>query len=163
MHELGDLLKAHNFFQDFPEEYVNLLSGCAQNVHFKKGAYVFRDGQDATHFFVVRTGKVALEIYTPQRGPLVLDTVDPGEILGVSWLLAPPYRYMFDARVVEEISAIQIDAVCMRKKCDEDPKFGYQLIRRFGRVLNERLLAARLRLVDLYSAGGAGPVPKQGL
>ena len=45
---------------------------------------------------------------------------------------------------------IRLDGKCIRKKCDENPELGYELMRRFSRILQNRLIATRLQLVDIY-------------
>ena len=47
---------------------MTLLTGCAANVRFDAGAFLFREGEPADRFFVVRQGRVALEIDAPGRG-----------------------------------------------------------------------------------------------
>jgi CRP/FNR family cyclic AMP-dependent transcriptional regulator len=81
----------------------------------------------------------------------VLQTLEPGEIVGWSWLF-PPYRWNFDVRALEPLGAIAFDGACLRGKCDRDPALGYTLMKRFARVLSERLGAARLQLLDLYGS-----------
>jgi len=84
------------------------------------------------------------------RGRLTVETVHPGHLVGASWML-PPYRWLFDARAVDDVRAIGVDASCLRNKCDADPRLGYQVMQRFLPVLAERLESTRLRLLDLYA------------
>ena len=51
-------------------EYCDLIGGCARNVRFDKGEYLFREGGPADAFFLIRHGRVALEIVAPGRGPM---------------------------------------------------------------------------------------------
>ena len=128
---------------------VELLAGCASNVHFAAGDYIFGEGEAANHFYVIRHGRVALEIHSPTRGPLVIETMDEGEVLGWSWLV-PPYRYFGDARAVTPVSAIALDGTCLRGKCEADSELGYQLLKQVAAVMYQRLESARVRLLDLY-------------
>ena len=45
---------------------------------------------------------------------------------------------------------MQFDGACLRKKCEEDPVLGYDLLTRFAQVLVNRLQATRLQLMDVY-------------
>jgi CRP-like cAMP-binding protein len=152
---IHDLLAAHPFFSGLAERDVEFLAGCGRNVHVGAGSHVFHEGEAADRFFVVRAGRVALEALAPGRGPLVIDTVGAGEVLGVSWLI-PPYRWTFDARVVESLHAVAMDGVCIRRKCEDDPRLGFDLLQRLAGVLQGRLQSARVRLLDLYGAPRAG-------
>jgi len=142
-------LSEHAFFDGLPGDTLELISGCGWNVHFDSNARIISENAPADTFYVLRTGKVAIEINTPHRGSVVIETIGPGDLLGVSWLL-PPYRWTFDSRAVEPTSAIAIDAACLRGKCDDDPALGYELFKRFAGLVRDRLQATRLQLLDLY-------------
>ena len=149
MHRLETILEEHPFFAGFTPEQNQLMAGCARNHKFDAGEYLFREGQTADEFFLIRHGRVALEILAPGQKPVVFSTLGPGEVVGASWLVEP-YRWMFDARAVELTRAIGIDAKCLRDKCDADPTLGYQMMKRFLPVLVKRLHATRLQLLDVY-------------
>jgi CRP-like cAMP-binding protein len=149
MRTMDDLLAEHPFFAGLDDVAMGLLSGCATNVHADTDELLIREGTPADAFYVVRHGRVALEIHSPTNGRLVLDTVEDGGILGWEWLV-PPHRWVGDARAVEPTSLIAFDGACLRAKCEADPKLGYDLMKRVADVMYHRLLAARLRLLDLY-------------
>lgn len=151
MKSISDLLSEHPFFAGLPAEHLALIEGCGTNVHFAEDEVILHADQPADLFYVLRRGKVAIEIDTPRKGPLVIETIGAGDILGVSWLL-PPYRWAFDARAVESTSAVALDAACLRGKCDDDPVLGYALFNRFAALMGERLQATRLQLLDVYGA-----------
>jgi CRP/FNR family cyclic AMP-dependent transcriptional regulator len=155
MQSLGQLLTEHPFFASLDDDTVSRLESCSRNVHYRAGDYLFRAGEAADTFFVIRRGRVALDVYAPGQGVVVLDTVEEGDVVGWSWLV-PPYQWFFDARAVHEVSAISVDATCLRAKCDEDLALGYALMQRVAQVMYQRLQDARVRLLDLYGAKGAG-------
>jgi CRP-like cAMP-binding protein len=134
------------------DEERALLAGCARNVRFLEGERLFREGDPAETFWVIRHGSVALEAFVPARGAVTIETIEPGEVLGWSWLF-PPYRWHFDARALSLVRATAFDGVCLRGKCDADPELGYRLMGRFAQVLIERLQWTRLRLLDVYGNG----------
>ena len=153
MRTIETLLGDVPIFRDMPPEALDLLSGCASNVRFADGEMLFREGDDADAFYVIRHGRVALETFVPARGPVTIETIDPGEVVGWSWLFQP-HRWHFDARALGLVRATMFDAACLRTKCEQDPAFGYDLISRFTQVLIERLQWTRLRLLDLDGDGG---------
>lgn len=154
MKTIEDLLRGHPFIEGLDEEIVALIAGCATNVVFEAGSYLFRAGEPADRFFLLRHGTVALELYVPGQGEQTFLTVKSGEMLGMTWLV-PPYRWAYDARAVELSRAIAFDATCLRDKCEADPHVGYELMKRFVPVLVQRLQAAQLQRADLY-----GPAAK---
>ena len=142
-------------FAGLDNAYAEQLTGCLQTVGFEAGETLFREGEPADVFYVLRRGRVALELYVPGRGPLTIETIDSGQVVGWSWLF-PPHNWHFDARAVAPVRAVAVDGACLRGKCDEDPALGYELMQRFSAVLLDRLNATRLRLADLYGGAGGG-------
>jgi len=149
MENLERILKEHPFFAPFSAEHLRLVTGCARNCRFAAGEYLFHEGEAANEFFLVRHGKVALEIAAPGKAPIVIETVGDGDIAGASWL-APPYRWMFDARALELTRTIGIDAACLRQKSEADHHLGYEMMKNFLPILVKRLHAARLQILDVY-------------
>src|SRR5512133_4159921 len=149
METIDSLLRAAPVFEGLPPEALSLIAGCASNVHFDQGAVIFREGEQADTFYLVRHGSVALEMFVPARGAAVIETIEAGDVVGWSWLF-PPYRWHFDARASRLVRATAFDGACLRAKCAENPAFGYDLMARFAQVLIERLQSTRLRLLDVY-------------
>lgn len=146
-------LATHPFFAGLEPGYLALLTGCASNASFGAGETIFSQGGAADSFYLLRDGKVALEFPTPGGGRLVIDTLDAGDVLGASWLITP-YQWHYDAHALVATRAFALDAVCLRGKCEADPALGYDLMKRFAAVMQERLQAAQLQLADMYGNPG---------
>jgi CRP/FNR family cyclic AMP-dependent transcriptional regulator len=150
METLERIIAEHPFFAGLDHGFMSLVLGCASNVRFERGAYIFKEGYEANTFYLIRAGKVAVEMFAPQRQPIIVDTYGVGEVLGWSWLL-PPFTWKFNARAVEEVRAIALDGKCLRNKCEENHDLGYEVLKRFAQIIEQRLEAARLQLVDIYA------------
>ncbi len=150
MDTLERIIAEHPFFVGLEPYYANLLTGCAANVRFPAGVYIFKEGGEANDFYLIRSGKVALEIFAPQRKPIIVDTLGEGDILGWSWLL-PPYHWKFHAHAVDETRAIALDGKCLRAKCEANHDLGYEVLKRFAQIIDHRLEATRLQLLDIYA------------
>jgi len=146
---LEPLLRGHRFFAGLEPAHLSLLAGCAANEVFPADSFLFREGEPAQTFYLIREGKVALEIAAPGRGALVVQTLGEGEVAGFSWLIEP-HRWEFDGRAVDRVRAVRMDGSCLRGKCEDDPRLGYELMRRFAGLTTERLQATRLQLLDVY-------------
>jgi len=153
MKTLEPLIAEHPFFKNLDKSYLELIVGCASNVRFDAGQFIFREGEEANQFYIVRQGKVVIESSAPGREPISLQTFSDGDILGWSWLV-PPYHWQFDAQAVELTRAITFDGKCLRNKCQEDHNFGYELLNRLVPVLGKGLEAARMQLLDVYGVQG---------
>lgn len=145
-------LEKHPFLADMSQEAIALLTGCVKNRRFEPGEYLTRAETDATSFFLVRSGHVALLARSPSTS-LVVHTAGPGELVGWSWIVAP-YRHRFDARATEPTLVFELDGLCIRGKCDASPALGYELLRRTSVDLGKRVDDLQLRLLDVYGARG---------
>ncbi len=154
METLERILGEHPFFAGLEPEYIRLLAGCASNVRFEAGTYIFCESQQADAFYLIRQGQVALEIFAPKRRPIIIETLGEGDILGWSWLV-PPHYWRFHARAVELTRAFALDGVCLRAKCEQNHDLGYELLKRFASIIERRLDATRLQLLDVYAQGSA--------
>lgn len=146
---MDQILGQHRFFDDFPAAFAKLIAGCACNAHFRPGDYLAREGDRADTFFILSEGKVALEVAVPGKSPVAIATLGTQDVVGVSWLVAP-YSWLFDARAIDDVRAISIDAKCLRGKCEADHDLGYEMMKRFLPVLTQRLHATRMQILDVY-------------
>lgn len=150
METLERIIAEHPFFAGLESYYTGLLVGCGANVRFQPGAYIFKEGEEANEFYLIRSGRVALEIFAPQRKPIAVETLEEGDILGWSWLL-PPYIWKFHAHAVQDTRAIALDGKCLRTKCEQNHDLGYEVLKRFAQIMERRLEATRLQLLDVYA------------
>jgi len=150
METLERIIAEHPFFADLEAGFTRLMVSCASNVRFKKGDYILKEGDPADTFYLVREGRVAVEVFAPQRKPIIIATLGEGEILGWSWLLAP-YQWKFHAHAMDDVRAIALDGKCLRGKCEENHDLGYEVLKRFSQIIERRLEATRLQLLDVYA------------
>jgi CRP-like cAMP-binding protein len=146
--EMVQALAAHPFLHGMSESHLEQIASCAQVITVTVGQYLGRERETASGFYLLQTGRVAIEIHSPQKGSVRIQAIGPGEIVGWSWLV-PPQRWQFDARVVETIQALALDARSLRAKCEQDHELGYQLLKRLVDVIGGRLAATRLQLLDI--------------
>jgi CRP-like cAMP-binding protein len=153
MKTLESIVAQHPFFNGLAQPYLTLITGCASNVVIKPGELLFREGEEATQFFTIRTGILKLGVLVPGQGEIVFQTIHEGEIVGWSWMF-PPYRWHFTGRAATELRVLAFDARCLLQKCEADSGFGYEFMKRFSRIMMERIQATRLQLIDMYQTRG---------
>lgn len=149
MEGLERIVSEHRFFAGLDQEFIDLVTGCCKNVRFEAGQFLLHEGEAANQIYLIRHGRVALQISDPARGEIVFQTLGEGEVVGVSWLI-PPYRWSHEAKALELVRAISIDAQCLRNKSEADNRFGYEMMKRFVPVLVERLHTTRMQILDVY-------------
>jgi CRP-like cAMP-binding protein len=146
---IEDLIAQAPVFDGLARGQLELIAGCGRNDRADAGALLFREGEPAERFYLIRSGAVALEVHAPGRGELRIDTLGEGDVIGWSWLFSP-HRWALDARVMERTRLVVFDGACLRGKVETDHELGYQLMRRFAAVIVERLQATRFQLLDVY-------------
>lgn len=145
------IFREHPFFKGLGINHLKMISECASVVEFDAGEYIYREGEAAKYFYMIRNGKVTLEVQAAGSGPIVVETLQGGELLGWSWTV-PPYLRHFDARAIERTTAVILDGKCLQEKCDADLKLGYELQKRITYLLEKLLHSTKLQLIDIYSS-----------
>ncbi len=151
MKTIKDLLTEHKFFHEMAPEMLEFIAGCGKNMHFTPGEFIGKQGDPADFLYVIREGNIALQLVHPTQGSLTIRSLRGGEIAGFSWII-PPYHLQFDLRALEHTSAVALDGTCLRKKCEEDYKLGYYLMKQSATVMMQRLVDTRIQLLDIYGA-----------
>ena len=144
------------FFRGMPWRQLESLAAVAAVADFAADEVIFREGEDANRFYLLLSGRIALEAATGGR-EVRLQTIEAGEALGWSWLF-PPFRWQFAARALTPVHAFFFHAPTLRQRMDEDPALGHEVMKRMATVLFERLQATRKRLAVVEEAAAGHPV-----
>ena len=139
-------LAAHPFLHGMSADQLGLLADAARDVSFPARYRLFEDGGYATRFWLIQAGHVSLDLHVPGEGPVVIESIGMGELLGLSWLF-PPYKWAFGAVAATSVEAFEFDAPTVRELCAAYPELGYEFNQRVTRVLARRLQATRIRLI----------------
>ncbi len=142
-------LEEHPLLRGLPPEQLRAIACSVREVSFPAGALLLREGEQADTLYLLRSGRVVLEQEIPSLGPTRMETLEAGDILGLSWLF-PPYHWHLDARALEPVEAFAIDASCLRGPSPEHPVLEPALAMRLLRHLYERLERVRLQRLDVY-------------
>lgn len=151
----SSVFSGYEFFRGMPAGHLDRLAVAARYEDVPAGHRFFDEGEPADRFWLIRAGRVVLDLHVPGRGGLIIESLGPGTILGWSWLF-PPHEWRFGAVAVEPVHAIVLDAEAVRIMCAADPALGYELTRRFAAIMLDRLQNTRLRLLDLYGTPVGG-------
>lgn len=147
---LEPVLQDHPFFADIEQHHVHIMAEHATTVSFDAGQLIFRQGEAAQQFYIIIEGQVALEVFSPELGPLPVLTLHDGDVLGWSWLFEPAVWH-FDARALNVTRAIALDGAELRARCDENHELGYHLMKHSVQIVTQRLQATLIQLLDMYS------------
>ncbi len=151
-------LGGHPFLHGLPDPYLTQLAGLATASTVPAGHRYFEEGDHARMFWLLTSGRVALDLAVPGLPRLIVETLTAGDLMGVSWL-SPPHEWQYGAEAVEPTGAYQLDGAAVLDLCETEPRLGYLLFSRLMRVAARRLQSSRIRMLDLY-AGPAGSGPR---
>lgn len=151
--DIEGLLAEQDFFSGLGPESIAFLASCASHRRVERGDTLFRHGEDARRFFLLTSGRVSVEVPAIEGPRLEVQSLGPGQVAGWSWLI-PPYKWSFQARALEEAEVIEFDGERVRARCEQDPAFGYAMMKRFSALMSERLEAARTRMMEEWNPPG---------
>lgn len=146
-------LEGEGFFQGLPSRSLAFLAECASEQELRNDEVLFRSGDRAESFYLIRGGSVTVEVPAITGPALEIQTLEPGSILGWSWLI-PPYRWSFQARAEVATTLLRFDGDAVRTRCEHDQTFGYDILKRFAALMSDRLDAARRRMMDEWNPPG---------
>ncbi len=138
------------FAVDFSASHQQKIADISTEARFHAGEHIWRQGELHETCYLVLEGQLALEIYVPMHGPIVVDTIAAGDLLGASGLLNAQ-KWSFDARALTAVRAIAIDCTKLHILTEQDHELGFLIYRALARILDGRLTTARRRLMELVA------------
>jgi CRP-like cAMP-binding protein len=119
----------------------------------KKGQILFRQGEHADKFYIVRSGRISIQMPAIMGPTLEIQAVEEDQVLGWSWLISP-YRWNFQTKAEEDSELLQFDGTAILARCEQEPKFGYELLKKFAGLMSVGLNAARQKMMNEWNPIG---------
>jgi CRP/FNR family transcriptional regulator len=157
-------------FSTLAPEELERVAEVAVPRHFEAGEVVFREGDESSTCYVVRSGHArAIREHTDGRS-ITLATFGPGDIFG-ELAMFDNERRSATVEAAEAVEAIAILAADMRRLLREHPDISVKLLQSLGRRLREtnerltrqsfqtvqsRVASVLSQLVEAARAEGAG-------
>jgi len=132
-----------SFFDHFLPKHLEKLTALASVVRFSKDQIIFREDDDDTQFYVILSGRVALEFGYAGRQVLI-ETLHAGDELGWSAVLGQ--KKQFRARALESVEASAFEVADLRAAFDANPYFARTFLERLSDVIAQRLQNTRRQL-----------------
>ena len=143
----------HPFLNGMDEQNRWIFLNGAAEQEFAPGEIIFREGEPANTLYLIKSGQVAIEATAPGAEPTDIQILSSGEVLGWSWLF-PPFAWHFQARALQPTTVICCDGGRLLVEAEENPAFGYDLMRRISQIVIRRLQTTRQRLLKWESVLG---------
>lgn len=139
-----------SFLAAMPPRVQEKLLALGQTFHFKREETVFQEGSPSLYMFIVKTGRVSVDIHIPSKGRRAILTAGPGEV--VSWsALVQPCVHHASARALEDTELFGLPGDVLSAVCEEDYQVGYELYRALAEIVSTRLTATRLQMLDVFA------------
>lgn len=129
---------------------LEVLGDLSREMRAAQDEILFDENGPADTLFIVVEGRVGLEMTSPGKSPLVIQTLGSGDLVGLSWYF-PPYRWKWRARTLVDTDLIAFDAAGVRQHCDNDRDLALSVLGVLAQEMAGRLHGARVQLLDLYS------------
>lgn len=157
-------LRQSAFFEEFRPRHMEKLLALGSEVLFAKDEVIFREDEESRLFYVILSGRVALEANIGGRIRRI-QTLFANDELGWSAMLSR--RRHFQARALEPVRAMAFEGEALREACRDDPYFGCAFLERMFTVVAERLQSTRIQLAAALadaksSAADANEPPAEG-
>jgi CRP-like cAMP-binding protein len=144
---LLDKVEKLTFCKGMPKDYYPRLFSAGEIRAYPQGSYLFHEGLHCDQVYLLCEGQVGLELSLPGLGPVELQTVGPGELLGWSPLLGLGWMTA-SAKALTDCQVLALDVRTILEMANDDPCFGMELMRRLAITLARRLNATRLQLLE---------------
>jgi len=146
---LVDELRASPFTAGLGGSERRRLASFARAIVAAPDEVLIREGDPTPFLGIVSSGRVALRMRLPGRSAITVMTVEPGDIVGWSVVLAP-YRATSTVIAVEPTRLIALDGGPLRLALESDEDLAAALYPRILRSVARRLEGTRLQLLDLF-------------
>ena len=149
--DVDELRDKAELLASLSDEQLGVLTPVVGEVTYPASEFLFREDQTADEFFIVEKGLVSLELITPGIEPMVIVSLGPSELVGISWMF-PPYKWKWTARAIKDSQLLVFDAVGVRAQCEEDPELELVVLQMVADQAVKRLHSTRVQLMDLYES-----------
>jgi CRP-like cAMP-binding protein len=150
---ITEYLSAHEFFSEFSDDDLKFLCECSSTREIKKRQILFLQGEHADKFYVVRSGRISIQMPAIMGPTLEIQAVDEDQVLGWSWLISP-YQWNFQTKAEEDSELLQFDGAAILARCEQDPKLGFELVKKFAVLMSVGLNAARQKMMNEWNPIG---------
>ena len=151
MESIEPILAAQPFLKGLEARHFKDLAACAFRVNFNAGQFLCRAEDEASRFYLILQGRVSVEIFSARRGPVTLQTLGEGDVLGWLWFNGG-YHWHLGARADGLTRVVSLEVKCLREKCEADHDLGYELMKRYAHSLAVRFRVSSLQLTDMFQA-----------
>jgi CRP-like cAMP-binding protein len=143
-----EILKGFSLFSGLSQTYLSGIAKLCRERTYESGSVIFTIGGSAIDAYLLKTGKVDIQIefkiYDYEIMATVY-TVGKGEIFGWS-ALVPPHRLTASARCQGKANVIMINGKELMEFLEKDSRIGYVVMKNLSALISSRLASTTIAL-----------------
>jgi len=145
----AEWLKRAELFEALNESQLNVLLFKANVESFPEGDIIFRQGDEAQRLFILIEGAVDLTVKTGEKIDFMTSKIEnEGAVFGTAALMEP-FRYNVTAFCLKPSKVLVLDADHIKKRMEEDPKMGIEIMKKLASIYFRRLNEMRSGVSNL--------------
>jgi CRP-like cAMP-binding protein len=144
-----DFLKKTELFESLKDPQLNILLSHAFVETFPEGKSIFPQGEEANRLYILIEGAVDLSVKTGEKIDFMTSKIEKeGAIFGMPSLIEP-FRYNVTAMCLKPTKVLMIETVPLKKKMEEDPEMGMEIMKKLASIYFNRLNEMRSGVSNL--------------
>ncbi len=136
------LLNRYPPFAGINHHILEEIAMISNTIETAEDQWLFYEGDTADSLYIVIEGAIGLTtsifLEDKSRDIEISTPIIERELLGWSALIKP-HKYTSGGIAKRKSKLIEIEAVALRQLLDDNPEYGYQVMKGIGEVINERL------------------------
>ena len=143
-----EILKGFSLFGGLSETELAGVAKLCRERTYENGSVIFTIGGSATDIYLLKAGKVEIQIefkIYDQEVRATVYTVGKGEIFGWS-ALVPPHRLTASARCQGKADVIMIKGKELLEVLEKDERIGYVVMKNLSALISSRLASTTIAL-----------------
>jgi CRP-like cAMP-binding protein len=126
-------------FSHFTDEMLEKFQPHIDVHHCNEDDLVFREGDPADRFYILKYGKILLEKKIGEKISFAIGAIKPGYSFGWSAMLDEGASYTTRTVCAEPCEVYSLESAQLRSMLSEDPQIGYLFTQRLLWVVKNRL------------------------
>lgn len=148
--DIRPTLQSIPWLMDLSQDQLRKLEKISGFRFLEEEEILYREGENDNLLYIVSEGSLGIEIYVPGHGQVRLYNAEPLDIVGWDSMTPVARHRITTITALKKSNLIYFDGSALNELCDIDQELGYVIMRRLSNVIATRMLAMRLKLIDLF-------------
>ena len=143
-------LKKTELFESLKESQLNVLLSHSSVESFPEKKTIFQEGEEASRLYILIEGAVDLTLKGQEQIDFMASKIEKeGAVFGTASLMEP-FRYNVTATCLKPVKILMIEADHLKKKMEEDPMMGMEIMKTLASIYFNRLNDLRSGVSKLF-------------